>query len=98
MGPILDKFTPTRITTGRKGSATVIDYEWLISATNDFHEDHIVRVDSSGHIYKARFNDHFVAAVKRLHGRGPDTQRGFEVTLYTFNPHEITIIPFLNLL
>ncbi|CAH1423026.1 unnamed protein product [Lactuca virosa] len=49
LGPILDKFTPTRIAS-----------------------------DSSGHIYKARFNDHFVAAVKRLHGRGPDTQRGFE--------------------
>ncbi|KAL4584599.1 hypothetical protein LXL04_009203 [Taraxacum kok-saghyz] len=77
LGPILDKFTPTRIT-GRKGSVTVIDYEWLLSSTNHFHEDNIVRVDTSGHIYKARFNDHFTAAVKKLHGRGPDIQRGFE--------------------
>ncbi|KAI3766193.1 hypothetical protein L2E82_16245 [Cichorium intybus] len=77
LGPILEKFTPTRIT-GRKGSVTAIDYEWLISATNDFHEDNIVRVETSGHIYKARFNDHFVAAVKRLHGRGPDAERIFE--------------------
>ncbi|KVI06078.1 hypothetical protein Ccrd_015591 [Cynara cardunculus var. scolymus] len=79
LGPILDKFTPSRIA-GRKGSVTVIDYEWLVSATNNFHEENIVRVETSGHLYKARFNDHFVAAVKRLHGRGPDAQRGFEVT------------------
>ncbi|XP_024971402.1 probable receptor-like protein kinase At1g80640 isoform X2 [Cynara cardunculus var. scolymus] len=77
LGPILDKFTPSRIA-GRKGSVTVIDYEWLVSATNNFHEENIVRVETSGHLYKARFNDHFVAAVKRLHGRGPDAQRGFE--------------------
>lgn len=77
LGPILDKFTPSRIA-GKKGSVTVIDYEWLVSATNNFHEENIVRVETSGHLYKARFNDHFVAAVKRLHGRGPDTQRGFE--------------------
>ncbi|KAJ0895411.1 putative protein kinase RLK-Pelle-RLCK-X family [Helianthus annuus] len=76
LGPILDKFTP-RIT-GRKGSVTDIDYEWLISATNYFHEDNILRVETSGNVYKARFNDHFVAAVKKLHGPEPDAQKGFE--------------------
>ncbi|KAL8230414.1 hypothetical protein R6Q57_000192 [Mikania cordata] len=77
LGPILEKFTPSRII-GRKGSVTDIDYEWLISATNCFHEDNIIRMETSGNVYKARFNDHFVAAVKRLHGREPDAQKGFE--------------------
>lgn len=74
----MDKFTPSRIT-GRKGSVTVFDYDWLISATNNFHEDNIIRVETSGHVYKARFNDHFIASVKRLHNGGPDAQKGFEV-------------------
>lgn len=78
LGPILEKFTPSRIS-GRKGSVTVIDYEWLISATNNFHENNIVRVETSGNVYKARFNDHFLATVKRLNGGGLDAQRGFEV-------------------
>lgn len=77
LGPILDKFTPSRIA-GRKGSVTVIDYEWLISATNNFHEDNIVRVEKSGNVYKARFNDHFIAALKRLHGGEPDALKRFE--------------------
>ncbi|XP_071731844.1 probable receptor-like protein kinase At1g80640 [Rutidosis leptorrhynchoides] len=77
LGPLFDRLTPSRIV-GRKGSATVIDYDWLISATNNFHKDNIVRVDASGHVYKARFNDHFVAGVKRLQTGGPDAQRQFE--------------------
>ncbi|GJV53125.1 probable receptor-like protein kinase [Tanacetum coccineum] len=77
LGPILDKFTPSRIA-GRKGSVTVIDYEWLISATNNFHENNVVRVETTGNVYKARFNDHFLATVKRLHNGGPEAQRGFE--------------------
>nr|GEY71039.1 probable receptor-like protein kinase At1g80640 [Tanacetum cinerariifolium] len=77
LGPILDKFTHSRIA-GRKGSVTVIDYDWLISATNNFHENNVVRVETTGNVYKARFNDHFLATVKRLHNGGPEAQRGFE--------------------
>nr|XP_043616935.1 probable receptor-like protein kinase At1g80640 isoform X2 [Erigeron canadensis] len=77
LGPIFEKFTPSRIV-GKKGSVTVIDYEWLISATNNFHEDNIVRTEISGHVYKAHFNDHFIAAVKRLHSGVQDAQKGFE--------------------
>lgn len=80
MGPILDKFNPLRMA-GKKGSATVIEYEWLVSATNNFHEDNIIGHGAFGSVYKACFNDHFLAAVKRIHGGGPDSQRAFEVTL-----------------
>ncbi|PWA44937.1 serine-threonine/tyrosine-protein kinase catalytic domain-containing protein [Artemisia annua] len=77
LGPILDKFNPLRMT-GKKGSVTVIEYEWLVSATKNFHEDNIIGHGSFGSVYKACFNDHFLAAVKRIHGGGPDAQRGFE--------------------
>ncbi|PWA66390.1 serine-threonine/tyrosine-protein kinase catalytic domain-containing protein [Artemisia annua] len=77
LGPILDKFNPLRMT-GKKGSVTVIEYEWLVSATKNFHEDNIIGHGSFGSVYKACFNDHFLAAVKRINGGGPDAQRGFE--------------------
>ncbi|KVH98063.1 Concanavalin A-like lectin/glucanase, subgroup [Cynara cardunculus var. scolymus] len=77
LGPILDKFNPLRMA-GKKGSVTVIEYEWLVSATNGFHEDNIIGHGAFGSVYKACFNDHFLAAVKRIHGGGPDAQRGFE--------------------
>ncbi|KAJ0680125.1 putative protein kinase RLK-Pelle-RLCK-X family [Helianthus annuus] len=79
LGPTLDKFTASRIA-GKNGSVTVIDYEWLIAATDNFHEDNNVRVESCGNVYKARFNDHFFAAVKRLHSGGEqhDAGKGFE--------------------
>nr|XP_043636686.1 probable receptor-like protein kinase At1g80640 [Erigeron canadensis] len=77
LGPILDKFNPLRMS-GKKGSVTVIEYEWLVSATSNFHEDNIIGHGSFGSVYKACFNDHFLAAVKRIHGGGPDAQRVFE--------------------
>ncbi|GKA54992.1 probable receptor-like protein kinase, partial [Tanacetum coccineum] len=77
LGPILDKFNPLRMT-GKKGSVTVIEYEWLVSATKNFHDDNIIGHGTFGSVYKACFNDHFLAAVKRIHGGGPDAQRGFE--------------------
>ncbi|KAI7744675.1 hypothetical protein M8C21_033077, partial [Ambrosia artemisiifolia] len=73
LGPILDRFTPSK--TSRKGSVTVIEYEWLITATDNFREDNSVRMESCGNVYKARFNDHFFAAVKRLN---VDAQKEFE--------------------
>ncbi|KAD6118750.1 hypothetical protein E3N88_10021 [Mikania micrantha] len=77
LGPILDKFNPLRMT-GKKGSVTVIEYEWLVSATNNFHEDNVIGHGAFGSVYKACFNDHFLAAVKRIHVSGPDAHRGFE--------------------
>ncbi|KAI3737532.1 hypothetical protein L2E82_27536 [Cichorium intybus] len=77
LGPILDKFNPLRMA-GKKGAVTVIEYEWLVSATNNFHEDNIIGHGAFGSVYKACFNDHFLAAVKKIHGGGPDAQRGFE--------------------
>ncbi|KAK9066057.1 hypothetical protein SSX86_015459 [Deinandra increscens subsp. villosa] len=77
LGPILDKFNPLRMT-GKKGSVTVIEYEWLVSATNNFHEDNVIGHGAFGSVYRACFNDHFLAAVKRIHVSGPDAHRGFE--------------------
>ncbi|KAK1413107.1 hypothetical protein QVD17_34873 [Tagetes erecta] len=77
LGPILDKFNPLRMT-GKKGSVTVIEYDWLVSATNNFHEDNVIGHGAFGSVYKACFNDHFLAAVKKIHVSGPDAHRGFE--------------------
>lgn len=77
LGPILDKFNSLR-TAGKKGSVTVIEYQLLVAATNNFHGDTILGEGGCGRVYRARFNDQFHAAVKRLQGGSPEAEREFE--------------------
>ncbi|CAK9142009.1 unnamed protein product [Ilex paraguariensis] len=77
LGPILGKFTALR-TAGKKGSVDAIEYQLLVAATNSFQESNVLGEGGFGRVYKARFNDNFLAAVKRLRGQGQDTEREFE--------------------
>lgn len=77
LGPILGKVSSLR-TGGRKGSVTVIEYKLLVAATNNFGEDNVLGGGGCGRVYKARFSDQNLAAVKKLQG-GPEAAREFEV-------------------
>ncbi|CAK9151665.1 unnamed protein product [Ilex paraguariensis] len=79
LGPILGKFTALR-TAGKKGSVDAIEYQLLVAATNSFQESNVLGEGGFGRVYKARFNDNFLAAVKRLRGQGQDTEREFELS------------------
>ncbi|XP_077215701.1 putative receptor-like protein kinase At1g80640 [Tasmannia lanceolata] len=76
-GPILGKFNSFR-TTGKKGSVSVIEYALLGSATNNFNQSNILGEGGFGCVYKAQFEDSFLAAVKRLDSGGQDSEKEFE--------------------
>ncbi|KAL7099630.1 hypothetical protein ACP275_09G096800 [Erythranthe tilingii] len=76
-GPILDKF-PSLKTSGKKGSIASIEYQLLVAATNNFDEAKIIGEGGLGRVYKAHFNDHFHAAVKKIYAGGQEAQRQFE--------------------
>ncbi|KAK9281840.1 hypothetical protein L1049_004746 [Liquidambar formosana] len=63
---------------GKKGSASVFEYQLLEAATNKFQESNILGEGGSGRVYKAQFDEKFLAAVKRLDGTGQDAEREFE--------------------
>ncbi|KAL0429749.1 UNVERIFIED_CONTAM: putative receptor-like protein kinase [Sesamum radiatum] len=67
--PILDKLTSRKIG-GKKGSVTDIEYQLLAAATNNFEEGNVVGEGGLGRVYKAYFNDHLRAAVKKIYVRG----------------------------
>ncbi|CAL5440296.1 unnamed protein product [Camellia sinensis] len=80
MGQVLGSFNSLRMA-GRKGSIALIDYQLLLAATNNFHEDNVLGEGGFGRVYKARFNDNALAAVKRLHGGSQDAEREFEIEI-----------------
>ncbi|KAF3783992.1 putative receptor-like protein kinase [Nymphaea thermarum] len=75
--PMLSKFNSLMMN-GKKGSVSVMEYAVLESATNNFNSSNILGQGGSGCVYKARFDNNFLAAVKRLDNAGPDCQREFE--------------------
>lgn len=77
LGPILDKITSAKAI-GKKGSVALIEYPLLVAATGNFNKDNILGEGGLGCVYKARLNDNFHAAVKRLHGKWQDSEREFE--------------------
>ncbi|GAV72386.1 Pkinase_Tyr domain-containing protein [Cephalotus follicularis] len=77
LSPIGDQFNSSRLA-GKKDSVTVIDYELLEAATKKFHESNILGEGGRGRVYKAHFDDKFLAAVKRIDAEWKDAKREFE--------------------
>ncbi|XP_043702616.1 probable receptor-like protein kinase At1g80640 isoform X2 [Telopea speciosissima] len=77
LGPVLGKLNSLRIT-GKKGLVSVIEYQLLEAATNNFRESNVLGEGGFGCVYKARFNDNLLAAVKRLDCSGQDAEKEFE--------------------
>ncbi|XP_073023427.1 probable receptor-like protein kinase At1g80640 isoform X2 [Primulina eburnea] len=75
--PILDKFSSLK-TSGKKGSAALIEYQVLVAATNNFSEDNILGEGGLGRVYEARFNNSLRAAVKEIFIGGQEAEREFE--------------------
>lgn len=62
----------------KKGSATVMDYKLLETATHNFRESDILGEGGFGCVYKARLEENLYVAVKRLGGGTQDAVREFE--------------------
>ncbi|CAK9183851.1 unnamed protein product [Ilex paraguariensis] len=65
-------------TSCKKGSVSLMDYELLERATNNFQETDILGVGGFGCVYKARLDDNFHVAVKRLNGGSQESIKEFE--------------------
>lgn len=63
---------------GKKGSIAAIEYQLLVIATNNFDDANVLGEGGLGLVYKAHFNDHFHAAVKKIYAGGQDAIREFE--------------------
>lgn len=66
---------------GKKGSIASIEYQLLVTATDNFDEANILGEGGLCRVYKAHFNDHFHAAVKKINSGGQEAERSFEVIL-----------------
>ncbi|KAJ6713825.1 hypothetical protein OIU85_025449 [Salix viminalis] len=78
LSPIADKFNLLR----KKGSVAAMEYQLLQAATNNFREDNVLGEGGHGCVYKARFSEKFLAAVKRFEGEAQDIAREFENELH----------------
>jgi len=67
---------------GKKGSVAVMEYQLLQAATNNFREDNVLGQGGHGCVYKARFSEKLLAAVKRFEGEAQDIGREFEVMFF----------------
>ncbi|KAH7547456.1 probable receptor-like protein kinase At1g80640 isoform X1 [Ziziphus jujuba] len=74
LSPIMVRFNSLRMAS-RKGPVTIFDYQLLEAATNKFSESNVLSEDDSGHVYKARFDEKFLAVVKKLDCVGSDAER-----------------------
>ncbi|KAF3450940.1 hypothetical protein FNV43_RR07029 [Rhamnella rubrinervis] len=74
LSPIMVKFNSLRMG-NKKGSVAIFDYQLLEGATNKFSESNVVDEGDSGHVYKACFDEKFLAVVKKLDCVGSDAER-----------------------
>ncbi|KAF5741763.1 putative Serine/threonine-protein kinase PBS1 [Tripterygium wilfordii] len=62
--PLKERINSSRIT-GKKDSVAIIDYQLLEAATENFQENNILGEGGRGRVYRARFDEKSLAAVKR---------------------------------
>jgi hypothetical protein len=62
----------------KKSSIAIFDFQLLQTATNNFSTDNIMGESGSRIVYRARFDEHFQAAVKKADS---DADREFEVMI-----------------
>ncbi|PIA65282.1 hypothetical protein AQUCO_00100632v1 [Aquilegia coerulea] len=77
LGTISGKFNSIR-RISKKGSVSIIEYQLLEAATDNFSESNILGEGGFGCVYKACFDNNFLAAVKRMDVGGQDAEREFE--------------------
>ncbi|XP_022720860.1 probable receptor-like protein kinase At1g80640 [Durio zibethinus] len=77
LSPIADRFNFLWMA-AKKGSVAVIEYQLLEAATNNFRESNVLVQGGRGRIYRACFDEKYLAAVKKLDGGGQDAEREFE--------------------
>ncbi|KAE8699296.1 putative receptor-like protein kinase [Hibiscus syriacus] len=77
LSPIVDRFNSLWMA-GKKGSVAVIEYRLLEAATNGFLESNVLGEGGRGRVYKASFDEKYLAAVKKLDDVGVDAEREFE--------------------
>lgn len=77
LSPVVDRFN-SLLMAGKKGSVTVMEYQLLEAATNNFQESNVLGEGGRGRVYKACFDEKFLAAVKKLDGGGQEAEREFE--------------------
>ncbi|KAI4381993.1 hypothetical protein MLD38_008007 [Melastoma candidum] len=76
LNPAIGKFSSA--IGGKRGSLAVFEYQLLEAATNHFGESNILSEGGYGLVYKARFSEKFVAAIKKLDNVGLESHRRFE--------------------
>ncbi|KAK9280085.1 hypothetical protein L1049_013770 [Liquidambar formosana] len=77
LAPILGKFSSVKMA-GKKGSVPFIDYKILEKGTNNFQDGEILGEGGFGCVYKARLDDNFYVAVKKINGGGQDAEKEFQ--------------------
>ncbi|VFQ96727.1 unnamed protein product [Cuscuta campestris] len=77
--PVKDKKLATLKADGRRGLVSLLEYQLLLAATNNFADENLLGGGRLGQLYKARFGDGSEAAVKRLSSGGEhNAQKEFE--------------------